>query len=322
MRIETLQYILEVARAGSISAAAKNLWIGQTTLSAAIQSAEKELGLDLFLRTSRGIILTPRGKNAVRIIERILGDYQTLTELSKHAAAPYGSCNVGCYPAFCTRLGSYLTLEKEARFSENSLNVIPVLSRKSVAAIAAGKCEIAIGTLAKPEFENLRYAANLQNLKFEILAEDYFCAIVNRASRHWGKKDINIQAIREDALVSMSYSPQFTGSFPVTNWKNFQQQSVLGDLESVKQAVAASDCVGITPHFSVIDDLYLRNGLIWPIRLTGFDSSLLIFMAYKPEVEQSAFSAAMLSKIRAIHQKFSALAQQPLPMEKADSDML
>ena len=45
MRIETLQYILEVARAGSISAAAKNLWIGQTTLSAAIQTAEKELDI-------------------------------------------------------------------------------------------------------------------------------------------------------------------------------------------------------------------------------------------------------------------------------------
>ena len=55
MRIENLQYVLEVARAGSISAAAKNLWIGQTTLSAAIQAAEKELDIQLFLRTSRGI---------------------------------------------------------------------------------------------------------------------------------------------------------------------------------------------------------------------------------------------------------------------------
>ena len=307
MRIENLQYILEVARAGSISAAAKNLWIGQTTLSAAIQATEKELGIELFLRTAKGVVPTPKGKDAIRIIERILTDYQKLTELSKHATAQYASCNIGCYPAFCTRLGSYLTLEKEARFSETSLNVIPVLSRKSVSSIAAGKCEIAIGTLAKPELENIRYSANLQNLKFEILASDYFCAIVNRQSRHWGKESINIQSIREDALVSMSYSPQFTGSFPVTDWKNFQQQSVLGDLESVKQAVASSDCVGITPHFSVIDDLYVKNGLICPIRLTGFDSSLLIFMAYKPEIEQSVFSAAMLEKIRTIHRHFAAL---------------
>ena len=308
MRIENLQYVLEVARAGSISAAAKNLWIGQTTLSAAIQATEKELGSALFLRTAKGIVLTPKGKDAVRIIERILNDYQKLTELSRHAVTQYASCNIGCYPAFCTRLGSYLTLEKEQRFSETSLNVMPVLSRKSVSSIAAGKCEIAIGTLTRPEIENIRYSAGLQGLNFEILAEDYFCAIVNRNSRHCDKKTIHIQEIREDAVVNMSYSPQFTGSFPVTDWKNFQLQSVLGDLESVKQAVAASDCVSITPHFSVIDDLYTKSGLIRPIRLTGFDSDLLVFMAYQPEIEQSAFSAAMLEKIRTIHRSLSDMA--------------
>ncbi len=305
MRIENLQYIVEVARAKSISAAAKNLWIGQTTLSAAIQAAEKELGISLFLRTSKGIVLTPKGKVALPIIERILADYQKLTELSNSAIAPYTSCNIGCYPAFCTRLGSYLTLFKESQFTETSLNLIPVISRKIIAAITAGKCEIAIGTVAQPELENIRHAADMQNLKFEILASDYFCAIVNRNSPHWGKESISIQSIREDSLVSTTYSPQFTGSFPVTNWKNFQQQSVLSDLESVKQAVASSNCVAITPYLSVVDDLYIKNGLIWPLHLTGFDSSLLVFMAYKPEAELSTFSAATMEHIRQLHKNLT-----------------
>ena len=58
--------------------------------------------------------------------------------------------------------------------------------------------------------------------------------------------------------------------------------------------------------FSVIDDLYTKSALIWPLRLTGFDSSLQIFMVYQPEITQSAFSAAMLEKIRAIHTQLSA----------------
>lgn len=308
MRIENLQYILEVARAGSISAAAKNLWIGQTTLSAAIQAAEKELGLSIFVRTSKGIVLTPKGKEAVQVIERIIGDYQILAEISKNAVTQYPSCNIACYPAFCPRLGSYLTQTKEAQFSETSLNMLPIISRKGIAAITAGKCEIAVGTIAKPELENIRYSANLQNLKFEILTSDFFCAIVNRNSVHWGRESIDIQDIREDALVSAPWSPQFTGSFPVTDWKKFQQQSVLSDLESVKQAVASSDCVGITPYFPMIEDIYIQSGLIWPIRLTGFDSNLLIFMAYKPEIELFKFSAAMLDKIRTLHQELSILA--------------
>lgn len=309
MRIENLQYILEVARAGSISAAAKNLWIGQTTLSAAIQTAEKEIGLSFFVRTSKGIVLTPKGKEALPVIERIISDYQHLAEISKNALTQYPSCNIACYPAFCPQLGAYLTQAKEAQFSESSLNMLPILSRKSISAITEGKCEIAVGTIAKPELDDIRHSANLQNLKFEILASDYFCAMVNRSSAHWGRETIDIQEIREDALVSTYWSPQFTGSFPVTDWKNFQQQSVLSNLESVKQAIASSDCVGITPHYPLIDDLYVQQGLVWPIRLTGFDSSLLIFMAYKPEIELYRFSAAMLDKIRALHSRLNTLEE-------------
>lgn len=315
MRIEYLQYVLEVARAGSISAAAKNLWMGQTTLSAAIQSVEQELELTLFQRTSKGVLPTPKGRDAIAIIERMLGDYQKLNEVSRRAVSQYASCNVGCYPAFCTRLGAYLAQEKETRFQETSLNVLPVLSQKSVTAITDGKCEVSVGTLARPELENLRYAAKNQGLCFELLAEDYFCAIVNRHSRHWGKTELNIQSVREDAVVSMAYSPQFTGSFPVTNWKNFQQQAVLGDLESAKQAVASSDCICFTPYLSVADDLYVKSGLIWPVRLTGFDSGLLVFMAYTPDAEHAAFSAAMLEKIRVIHKQLTPGHGAPVQSE-------
>ncbi|MPM94788.1 hypothetical protein SDC9_141936 [bioreactor metagenome] len=124
---------------------------------------------------------------------------------------------------------------------------------------------------------------------------------MNRHSPYWGRQRINIQEIRDDNFVSMSYSPQFTGSFPVTDWKSFQTQSVLGDLESVKQAVSIGNYIAITPHFSVIDDIYTRQGLIWPIRLTGFDSGLLIFEAHTPEMEKFAFENALLKKIKELH---------------------
>ena len=58
MRTEYLEYLLEVARTKSISAAAKKLFIGQTTLSAIINSVENELNVKIFQRTHRGVALT------------------------------------------------------------------------------------------------------------------------------------------------------------------------------------------------------------------------------------------------------------------------
>ncbi|MFR7989385.1 MAG: LysR family transcriptional regulator [Anaerovoracaceae bacterium] len=62
MTIEQLNYVIEIVKAGSISAAANQLFISRTVLSSAVSRLEEELGQKLFIRTSKGIHLTPFGK--------------------------------------------------------------------------------------------------------------------------------------------------------------------------------------------------------------------------------------------------------------------
>lgn len=52
----------EVAKAGNISKAAKELYISQPAISKAISKLEDSLGLPLFTRSSRGVQLTPEGE--------------------------------------------------------------------------------------------------------------------------------------------------------------------------------------------------------------------------------------------------------------------
>lgn len=51
-----------VGKTGSITAAARALFLTQPTISHAIQNLEKELGCTLFLRTKKGVIMTPEAK--------------------------------------------------------------------------------------------------------------------------------------------------------------------------------------------------------------------------------------------------------------------
>ena len=52
----------EVAKAGNISKAAKELYISQPAISKAISKLEDSLGLSLFTRSSRGVQLTSEGE--------------------------------------------------------------------------------------------------------------------------------------------------------------------------------------------------------------------------------------------------------------------
>ena len=61
MTLQQLKYVIEVADRGSITEAAKSLFIAQPSLSAAIRELEEETATTIFVRKSRGVLLTPEG---------------------------------------------------------------------------------------------------------------------------------------------------------------------------------------------------------------------------------------------------------------------
>ena len=62
MNIVYLRYAVAVAKAGSLNKAAEELFIAQPNLSRAIKELEKELGIVIFDRNSKGITLTSDGE--------------------------------------------------------------------------------------------------------------------------------------------------------------------------------------------------------------------------------------------------------------------
>lgn len=61
MTLQQLKYMIEVVSCGSINEAAKRLYITQPSLSSAIKELETEIGIEMFVRTSKGIALTVDG---------------------------------------------------------------------------------------------------------------------------------------------------------------------------------------------------------------------------------------------------------------------
>ncbi|MDP4098757.1 LysR family transcriptional regulator [Paenibacillus sp. P96] len=61
MTLQQLRYAIEIASCGSMSEAAKRLFISQPSLSNAIKELENELGISIFERTNRGISISVEG---------------------------------------------------------------------------------------------------------------------------------------------------------------------------------------------------------------------------------------------------------------------
>ena len=62
MTLQQLRYAITIADCGSMNEAAKHLFISQPSLSETMKELENEIGFDIFLRSNRGIIITPEGE--------------------------------------------------------------------------------------------------------------------------------------------------------------------------------------------------------------------------------------------------------------------
>lgn len=75
MTIQQLEYILEVNRAGSMSRAAKNLFVSHSSVSNSVAALEEELGFPIFERNYQGVVPTARGhevlEHAAQVCEHL-----------------------------------------------------------------------------------------------------------------------------------------------------------------------------------------------------------------------------------------------------------
>ncbi len=80
MTLQQLRYIIAVSECGSLNKAAEVLYISQPSLTSALRELEKELGITIFLRTSRGVSLTPDGAEFLPYARQLYGQYESLLE--------------------------------------------------------------------------------------------------------------------------------------------------------------------------------------------------------------------------------------------------
>lgn len=80
MTLVQLRYVLTTAQQGSVTAAAKELFISQPSLTNAIKELEKEMGITIFARNSKGISVTPEGETFLGYARQVVEQVELMEE--------------------------------------------------------------------------------------------------------------------------------------------------------------------------------------------------------------------------------------------------
>ena len=80
MTLLQLKYVITIADCGSMNEAAKRLYISQPSLSETVMSLEEEVGIEIFIRTNRGIKTTVEGEEFLSYARQVVEQYQLLDD--------------------------------------------------------------------------------------------------------------------------------------------------------------------------------------------------------------------------------------------------
>jgi DNA-binding transcriptional LysR family regulator len=103
--VKHLRIFIEVARQGSFTQAAERLSLSQPALTIAVGQFEQMLGIRLFDRTTRRVVLTAEGEAFLPTAERLVEDFDTaIADIRAVAERRRGRVGIAALPSVAIRL--------------------------------------------------------------------------------------------------------------------------------------------------------------------------------------------------------------------------
>lgn len=168
-----LRYFLEVARAGSIRAAAERLHLAPSALSRHIQRLEEELGARLLERRARGVVLTDAGAiyaryamDATHAFQRVQSELEMLRGLQR------GHVHVAAVEGVIADLLARAVAQFRRQFSGVTFSITAMGTDEVSRAVREGDTDIGLAFYAEPH-DNLCFIERTPDPVCAVLASDH-----------------------------------------------------------------------------------------------------------------------------------------------------
>ncbi len=117
MTLQQLKYIVKAVECGSISEAAKQLFIAQPSLSNAIKEIEAELGIEIFSRSAKGIALSVDGAEFLSYARQVVEQAELLEQRYKDKKPSRRLCSISTQH-YAFSVNAFVDLVRQADVDE------------------------------------------------------------------------------------------------------------------------------------------------------------------------------------------------------------
>ncbi|GGF19142.1 LysR family transcriptional regulator [Williamsia phyllosphaerae] len=260
--LATLDVLVAVAVAGSMSAAGRALNMSQQAVSARVHSAEREIGIAVFRRSPAGVEPTAEG---VLILEWAGAVIERAERLSAGVDSLLGHRNAELTVAASMTIAEYLVPEWVVALRRASpdvkIRVRPMNSTDVAARVVDGSCDVGF----------VEGSGAMASLQERTVATDELILVVPQ-SHPWAQRaSVTAAELARTALVQREPGSGtrvvFTESLAAAGYEPAEPMLELTSVSAVRAAMLSSDSPAVLSSMSVADDL--RRGTLVAVAIDG-----------------------------------------------------
>jgi len=200
LNIRQIQIFILAADTGSFTKAGEKMYMTQSMVSKSVASVEKNLGLQLFVRNSQGVVLTPAGRIIYQSWKKLVEGMEQTVALAHAAQA--GSFHQVFISDFSTSVKKEYLWPYVERF-KNMYPEVDVLLETSdpgkvLERLENNRCDIAYAPFWNiPLFEQ-------NKIRWKYVLRCPLCVWVHKSSPLYGREHLDIMDLKEETFIIVS----------------------------------------------------------------------------------------------------------------------
>jgi DNA-binding transcriptional LysR family regulator len=305
LEIRHLNAFREVARLGSLSAAAESLAYTQPAVSQQMAALERRAGMPLLDRTTRGVRLTDAGEALLRHAEAILSETALAEqELEAIAGLRGGRVRMASFPTAGAALVPPAVSLFTARYPEVMLSVFEAEPEEAVSMLRAGELEVALVAERK---RSEAFGDLYQGIDLHHLLDEPMCVLLPQDHRLARRRRLRVQDLADEVWIELGRSPPGPRGrvYLAPGRESGPEQRVdfrSDDFNVVQGMVAAGAGVAVVPELALAN---LRRDVVVS-RLGGSAPMRTVAAATLADMHRSPATAAMLELLAEVSERHLA----------------
>ncbi|MBQ8284475.1 MAG: LysR family transcriptional regulator [Clostridia bacterium] len=272
VNLELYRVFYTVAKCGSLTKAAEELYISQPAVSQSIKQLENQLGTTLFNRTHRGMELSAQGGRVIFAeVERALGLLNDAeSRLAQMKTSATGTLRIGASDTIFEYFLADKIVEYHERFPAVKIDLLAGFSPDTIEQLKSNRCDVAFVNLPINVDPELRLYGNCMRLN------DIF--IVGEKYKELSEKEVSLSEISKYPLIMMD--PNTVARRSLDNFLNsmgvkFQPSIEVGSWDLMKRLVLRGMGIGVIPREYVLsrmqagDIFEVKTDPALPVRSVG-----------------------------------------------------